>query len=561
MFPIPGLIEIVGIDLLSSREQMMKQGFSGLGPPDLVVLTKSDQSASPPIKHSHHCVGLQISSPSSFPAYFAGLTRALDSAKRGPRYSLVSGLYCCWNSFADVDIHLSVFNPGSCGFYYTTPNNESYKVSDLTWRELSICTVLRFWRGVDPIFSSLFDIRAMYPPAVSLTEPPILGPDDIRFAVAAHRPCDDLEIAVAHGLLAISNAAAVSELISEISHISPRVLMRILRYCPPRCPLFSGFARLLGDLVADAADDVAFVFAFISLRMAADSGLEKCQPMVPLLLASLWNESLAGIALAKLALAFHRPENSLLFLNASCVAVKPAWLSSLLHMPNMPSTKSKDSPKNGESPIESELMISQLSGPSFHLYRTIAVVARDIGLIRMQTILRRRFFPSRIASQQLPRGPIFPMTEPQDFVNAELSRNEMALLVDPGLGGDPVVPRMVENLPTCQQFIDAAQLVLHDLQVAEAAKKGQEFANDFEAMKMVILGLRLGDFQLSEIALAKVQVHGRMDDLLRVRLMCEAQWTSFEGVFHPENRKTTIGEHNALVIARTLFGALTTLAA
>jgi hypothetical protein len=137
----------------------------------------------------------------------------------------------------------------------------------------------------------------------------------------------------------------------------------------------------------------------------------------------------------------------------------------------------------------------------------------------------------------------------------------MALLVDPGLGCEPVVPRMVENLPTCQQFIDATQLVLHDLQVAETAKKGQEFANDFEAMKMAILGLRLGDFQLSEIALAKVQVHGGMDDLLRVRLMCETQWTSFEGMFHPENKKITIGEHNALVIARTLFGALTTLAA
>jgi hypothetical protein len=468
----------------------------------------------------------------------------------------VSGLYCCWNSFADVDIHFSVFNPGSCGFYYTTPNHERYNVTDLTWRELSICTVLRFWRGVDPIFSSLFDIRAMYPPAVSLTEPPILVPDDIRFAVAAHRPCDDLEIAVAHSLLATSNTAVVSELIGEIAHISPRVLMRVLRYCQPRCPLFGSFARLLGDLVADAADDVAFVFAFVSLRVAADAPLDECQPMVPLLLASLWNEPLAGIALA-----FYRPENSLLFLNASCVAVKPAWLSSLLYMPNMPSTKSKDSPKNGESPIESELMISQLSGPSFHLYRTIAAVARDVGMIRMQTILRRRFFPSRIPSRQLPRGPIFPMTEPQEFVNAELSRSEMALLVDPGLGCDPVVPMMVENLPTCQQFVDAAQLVLHDLQVAEAAKKGQEFANDFEAMKMAILGLRLGDFPLSEIALAKVQVHGGMDDLLKVRLMCETQWASFEGIFHPENKKTTIGEHNALVIARTLFCALTTLAA
>jgi hypothetical protein len=151
------------------------------------------------------------------------------------------------------------------------------------------------------------------------------------------------------------------------------------------------------------------------------------------------------------------------------------------------------------------------------------------------------------------------MVEPEEFINAEISPSEMHLLVDPGITGEPNVPRLVDRLPTSQRFLDAAQLVMHDLQTAESAKRSPEFASDFEAMKMAILGLRLADFQLSEIALARIQVHGGMSDLLRVRFMCETRWESFEGVFRPETKRTTIGEHNALIIARALFGALSVL--
>jgi hypothetical protein len=560
MYPIRGLIEVVGIDLLSSREQMMKQGFTGLGPPDLVVLTKSEQNAFPPTISSHHSIGIQISSPSSFPAYFAGLTHEFESRKRGIKTNLIGGLYCCWNSFADVDIQLQVFNPGSCGFTYTTSNPLQYKVSDLTWRELSICTVLRFWRGVDPIFSSLFDIKTIYPPAVALIEPPLLSADDIRFAVAAHEPCDELNTAVAHCLIALADATLFLDLLTEFSTIMPRVLVRVMQYCPRECPLFGRFAHLWDELWPRAATDVGFAFALVRVRMEEEGGgTEQLDRIVPLLLASLWNEPLAGIALAHISLRYNRPENAMLFLNASAVAVKPAWQSSLVHMPNMPSTKPKGSPKNVESPIESELMISQLSGPSFHLYRAIAAVAKDLGLIKMQTYLRRRFLPSRVDSRTIPRGTIFPMAEPEEFLNAEISSAEIHLLVDPGVVAGPNVPRLVDRLPTSQHFLDAAQLVIHDLQTAEAAKRSPEFASDFEAMKMAILGLRLGDFQLSEMALGRVQVHSGMSDLLRIRLMCETRWDRFDGVFHPETKKTTIGEHNALVIARALFGALSVL--
>ena len=71
MFPPSGIIEIINIDMISIREQMLKQGISGLGPPDLVTLKKNVDDLF--ITTYHHVSGFQINSPSSFPAYFSSI--------------------------------------------------------------------------------------------------------------------------------------------------------------------------------------------------------------------------------------------------------------------------------------------------------------------------------------------------------------------------------------------------------------------------------------------------------------------------------------------------------
>ena len=557
MIPIKGIVEVVEIDLLSSRMQMLQQGFSGLGPPDLVVLKKTDQVTGQVAQSSHHISGLDISSPSSFPAYFAQL---VDIFRENRKAKLTEGLCCAWNSFAEVDIHTQVCNPGSCTYWAETPNSTNYKISDLTWRELSISTVLRFWRGMDPLFSSLFDVRTMAPPALTLKTPPKLAPDDIRFAVAAHPMSDELEISLAHCLIVMGDPELMMDLISEFGYRMPRILHRILVYCPPRSPLFHRFSQHLERIISYASDDVAFVFSFVCLKVSANCKREELERFIPLLLASLWNEPLAGIALAKISLKYDHRDDSLLFLNASSVAVTPAWMSGIVYMPNMPCTKAKNAPRSDESSIENELMITQLSGTAFHLYRTIADVIRELGTVRIQTILKNRPYSVKIDSQRLPRDSVYPTTDLDEYISNEMSPSEFAFLLDPGVTGEPRVPRLVRCIPMTQHLLDAIQLVLNDLQTAEALKKNPEFSSDFDALKTAILGLRLGDFQLAGIALTKVKEHSGLSDLLRVRLMCETQWTTFAGVFHPETKKTTINEHNALTIAQALFGALSELA-
>ena len=172
------------------------------------------------------------------------------------------------------------------------------------------------------------------------------------------------------------------------------------------------------------------------------------------------------------------------FLNASSVAVNPSWKSSVIYMPNMPSTKLKSGPKNKESNIERELMISQLSGTSFHLYRAIAEVIRSIGKIRIQMIIKTRPHSSPIDVERVAKETIYPFNEMDDFFNDDMTISELDYLVDPGVTGEPRVPMVVKSLPTSRQLMDAINLVLHDLQTAESIRKNPEISNDFEAMKM-----------------------------------------------------------------------------
>ncbi|OHS97065.1 hypothetical protein TRFO_09597 [Tritrichomonas foetus] len=555
MLPIRGLIEVVNIDLLSSRDQMMKQGFTGLGPPDLVILKKTDQTNNSEVITSHHLEGLEITSPSSFPAYFARIIQNITSPKRNSKVTVTEGLYCCWNSFANIDVHLKVCIPGSCGFYCVTPNDEDYKVSELTWRELGICSTLRFWRGASPLFASLFDLNSMTPPCLEYKIPSPLSPDDIRFAVAAHPKSNELDIAVAHSLIELKDKNLFFDLVTEFSKSHPNILSRIFFYCPPNSPLHQRLLTIVDEVFQLAPDDVAFAFSMVCLRLN-DNDIKSTFDMIPLLQQSLWNEPLAGIALACVSLALDRAEEALSFINASCLSLSPSWESNGIWLPNMPVTKPKDVPKHATNAIESELFISPLSQSAFYLYRTLSKIVKDIGIIKFQTILKFKFNKSKADVCKLSRDALFQIVEPYEFVNNDISFFDY--LYDPGISCEPHLPAIVKDLPTSQNFIDAANLVIHDLQFIESIKRGNDSQLDgnYEPLKLVIMAIRLGDLEFAQKCLNKILSPSGVVDLLKMRLMCETGYSSFDGIFHKETKKTTVNEHNALTIAQEICKGL-----
>ena len=557
MLPIKGLVEVVNIDMLSSRDQMMKQGFTGLGPPDLVILKKIGQSSGSEEVSSHHIEGLGVSSPSTFPLYFS---RIIQNVKPGKNMKIVEGLYCCWNSFANVDVRIKVTNPGSSFFSFVSPSNEKYKISELTWRELSICSKLRFWRGATPLFASLFDLNSMTPPCLSYITPATIDPEDLRFAVNAHPRSYELEVAIAQALFGINKHSLFFELVMEFSQILPNILSRIFFYCPQKSPIYERLLSIIDKVYYLSIDNIIFAFAMITLRLN-NQDVKSTFQFIPILQSALWNEPLAGIALAKVCIALDRSEDALYFLNASCLSLYPAWQSNDIWLPNnMPVTKPKKAPKVNTNSTENEIFLSPLSKSAFYLYRTLSKIAKDMGIIKLQTFLKFKFIPSKADITKLPKDEIYKIVEPDEFSNSDML--EINCLFDPGINSEPFLPNIVKTLPASQNFLDAAQIVINDSQMIAAMKRGNDFpsqANDL--LKSALVAIRLGDFDFAEQCLSKIASPSGVVDLIKLRILCETGWTNFEGVFHKETKKTTINEHNGLTIAQEICKGLEQIAA
>ena len=94
--------------------------------------------------------------------------------------------------------------------------------------------------------------------------------------------------------------------------------------------------------------------------------------------------------------------------------------------------------------------------------------------------------------------------------------------------------------------------MLRDLAFCDNIKRNQQFQNDFDAMKACIIGLRVGELEVVDIALKALKSHSLFADLLRMKYMCETHWTSFSGIFHEPSKSTTLNEANSVFIAKAI---------
>ena len=554
---LEGIIESVNADLLSVREQMLKHNPTGLGPPDLVLLTKKTNNPQFPIVKSFHYIsGFTISGPSSFPAYFASLCQLIPKTVLGvPKYSLIEGVLFCWNSFSNVDIHITVNNTGSVSLDYE-PENLEYRISELTWRELSICTTLRFWRASDPIFSMLFGFNAITAPVMRQIIPQQLSPDDIRFAVAAHHFSSDLNYSIANAIIAMKNRTQAMELIHELLPLAPRIIEALLKFIPVSSPTFPELKNLIIDGYNVAPDDVILGVMLVNTCLATND-LTKCSLATPLLLASIWSEPLAAIALSQICRVENHPEDALFFLNAACLSREPAWNSTVMTFSRSTTTKQKHSFKTEISEIEQYLCCSHLCGVGFYFHRAIAELTRDLGPIKLQTMLKYKSFTAKSIIPHIPELTYFKQNSIEESAAPLLIHSEEAkYLYDPGITAQPSPPKIIERLPTTQKLIDVAEYVLRDMSYCDSVRRNNQFQNDFEAMKTCIIGLRVGDMDVVNLALKAIKNPSLFSDLLTMRYLCETQWTSLSGIFHEPTKTTTINEANSVFFAKAIAVAL-----
>lgn len=122
------------------------QGIRELGPPDIVYLVKqSNKAAGKQTGVYHHVTGVDASSSASLAAYVN--TLIYNSGDK--THKVISGLYCCYNAFSNLDMRVEVKIPGSVDSYSVDEKGDKRVASESLWLETFLCGILRAYSYAD----------------------------------------------------------------------------------------------------------------------------------------------------------------------------------------------------------------------------------------------------------------------------------------------------------------------------------------------------------------------------------------------------------------------------
>jgi Chs5-Arf1p-binding protein BUD7/BCH1 len=145
---MPQLRIIEDEDLFSAIDARTEalQGIRELGPPDIVYLVKqSGKTTGKQTGVYHHVTGVDASSSASLAAYVN--TLIYNSADK--THKVISGLYCCYNAFSNLDLRVEVKIPGSVDSYSVDEKGDKRVASESLWLETFLCGILRAYSYAD----------------------------------------------------------------------------------------------------------------------------------------------------------------------------------------------------------------------------------------------------------------------------------------------------------------------------------------------------------------------------------------------------------------------------
>ncbi|KAJ2722995.1 bud site selection protein [Coemansia sp. Benny D115] len=140
-----------------------------LGPPDLchIVKAHSSNKNEPDIGSYHHVLGVDTSSSASLAAYINSLQYSLNDVPgwfgASNSWKIVSGTYCSYNAFSNVDLRVQIKIPGGVDAYIVTVMGERKEVTEELWRECQISSLLRAILHADPLSYVVTGLRRVTP--------------------------------------------------------------------------------------------------------------------------------------------------------------------------------------------------------------------------------------------------------------------------------------------------------------------------------------------------------------------------------------------------------------
>jgi Chs5-Arf1p-binding protein BUD7/BCH1 len=109
------------------------------------LVKQSSKTAAKQTGVYHHVTGIDASSSASLAAYVN--TLVYNSADK--THKVISGLYCCYNAFSNLDMRVEVKIPGSVDSYSVDEKGDKRVASESLWLETFLCGILRAYSYAD----------------------------------------------------------------------------------------------------------------------------------------------------------------------------------------------------------------------------------------------------------------------------------------------------------------------------------------------------------------------------------------------------------------------------
>lgn len=351
----------------------------GIGPDDLIAIDKQEKAflQNPTLIPSYHQICGFEYNENSFSKYFEELVSRQEKGSYLPftkSYVIIKGRAYTYNSFVKSDMCITAI-PGepTSTIQFVNSDLKDKAITDEVWKQIKICTSLRFYRASQPILYSLFGTRPTQSSALRVFHlENHLSYDDFCYIIDNHTITDELIASVASGILISLDISEISSFLSNYILRIPIIFSHILHLIGPMNELFTSLNPLFQKHIQLFSDDFDVIFPLLQYLLNKEK-IDECNEFMPILINSFWSTPFCGIYLAKLAMQQNDTLKAITFMNAACFS--KSWPASTVGMRNYSQTQNL---KYNNPLVESKMIKSPFVGANAEFFKTVyQIIQKD----------------------------------------------------------------------------------------------------------------------------------------------------------------------------------------
>ncbi|KAK8853983.1 bud site selection protein [Tritrichomonas musculus] len=565
MLTIQGLYEIYGQNLAMDRKSMMDRGYIGLGPDDLISLTKEESGFffSTKTSHFYHFTnGFNLDSPAIFCAYFSDIIRQQQKSKKNNDFKITKGRLFSYNSFSKRDVVITAYNPGQCESKTIDDNFEEIPVNDEIWKQLRISSLLRFFRGSQPLQSSLFETNWTDTPALISQPGGKLTIEDFKYIVQYHEVSNDLQTALSFALLCSLSFSKINVFIQQNYIKYPQLLSKILNLIPKKT-VFGKYVyqNLVEPIYQMVPDDVETAIQLTSYYLDHDN-LNKSLSYTSLLKASIVSNPKSGCCLSRICVAQKNYYDSLIFLNVVGNVLTNMGISIPVFAQKYKISRPPNTIQYGPIIYESQLLDSPISGPTYLFFTEIARLINSIGEEEFMKMIQKmnsksnnqiqQNIPTQFSSDQLKN------TKKKAKVK-DINKNDCLYLYDPGIECDKLSAGEFKNIPFSDFLYKTSLQVIKSIKLRNDILEGLQKQSNLS--QILLLGYKLCDKKLIEFAIKNIDEKtasvSYLNEIILMKLSIDGQFKVLEKIPKIKGlEKNSFLQGNAFPLIASLYKAI-----